>query len=673
MEFHEQQIRAISHNCGPMMVLAGPGSGKTTVITHRVKHLIEQWGVDPRRILVITFTRAAAGEMKTRFENLMKADSKGEGRSGILYPVSFGTFHAVFFQILKYAYGLRGDNIIREEQKYAYIHELVEQQRLEVDDVKEFEQGILDEISIMKSEMMDLNHYYSKNCPEETFRKLYLGYTARLEREGLIDFDDMLVKCYELLRERPDILRRWQERYQYILIDEFQDINRIQYEVVKLLASPEDNLFIVGDDDQSIYRFRGAKPEIMLRFPKDFPGTKQVLLGINYRSTQNIVKAAGRIIRNNKMRYEKQIVTRNEIGKEPVVREFVDTRAETLRVVGEVQAYLKEGYCYKDIAFLFRTNTDPRPLVERLMEYNIPFHMKDTLPNLYEHWIAKDFFAYIHIVLGSRRRSDFLRIMNKPKRYVSRDALQESEIDFYFLKQRYADKYWMVKRLEELEMQLAFMEQMAPAAAIHYIRQAIGYDSYLEEYAKYRRMEVQELYDVAEQIEESARDYRDFDSWFTHIDAYGEQLKEQAKERNAVADSVEIATMHGAKGLEYPIVYLLDANEGVSPHHKAFLEEDMEEERRLFYVAVTRAKERLHIYSVKERYRKPVAVSRFVGEMLIDMEAIKEGAEVIHNKYGSGTIRKVTDGKMAVFFPKLRKEMTFDIKFVLANQIIKTS
>ncbi len=614
MKFHEEQKKAISHGDGPMMVLAGPGSGKTTVITHRVKYLIEQRGVDPAHILVITFTRAAAAEMKNRFENLMK-ESETKGRGGSSAPVSFGTFHAVFFQILKHAYGLRSENILREEQKHAFIRELIEQLRLEVEDMKEFEQNILDEISVVKGEMMELSHYYSKNCSEEIFRRLYQGYAGRLEREGLIDFDDMLVKCYELLKARKDILRLWQQKYTYILIDEFQDISRVQYEVIKLLAQPENNLFIVGDDDQSIYRFRGARPEIMLRFPQDYPETKQVLLGINYRSVRSIVKLAGQLIQNNKTRYSKQIVTDNPEGRQPEIREFADSRAETLCVARAIQNHVRHGGRYQEIACLFRTNTDPRPLVERLMEYNIPFHMKDSLPNLYEHWIALDFFAYIHIAIGSSRRSDFLRIINKPKRYVSRDVMQEPEIDFCFLKQQYADKDWMVRRLDEMEMQVSFMGRMAPGAAIHYIRQAIGYDNYLKEYAEYRRMDVQELYDVAEQIEESARAYRSFADWFAHIAAYGRQLKEQAKARNAAADSVEIATMHSAKGLEYPIVYLLDVNEGVTPYHKAILDEEIEEERRLFYVAMTRAKEELHLYFVRERYHKKILPSRFIKEL----------------------------------------------------------
>ena len=252
MAFHESQLRAIRHKDGPMLVLAGPGSGKTTVITHRIRHLVEEYNVEPGGILVITFTKAAAQEMKQRFQALM------EGRRLL---VSFGTFHAVFFSILKHAYRYDASNIIREEQRMRIIRELMEKYQVEVEDEAEFANGVLSEISLVKGEMLNLDLYYAKNCSEEMFKKLYQGYADALARQRLLDFDDMLAMCYELFTQRKDILAAWQKKYQYILVDEFQDINRVQYEIVRMLAAPEDNLFIVGDDDQSIYRFRGARPD----------------------------------------------------------------------------------------------------------------------------------------------------------------------------------------------------------------------------------------------------------------------------------------------------------------------------------------------------------------------------------------------------------------------------
>ena len=291
MQISKNQSRAIAHGKGPAMVLAGPGSGKTLVITNRTKYLIKQLGVKPEEILVITFTKAAAVQMRARFLQLM---------GGEHCRVTFGTFHAVFFQILKYAYHFTSSSILREDQKYRILMELAEKQKLEYEDEKDFIADLSGEISLVKNEQIQLEHYYSASCSETAFRQIYWGYQDRLRRSGLIDFDDMLVYCYELFVGRPDILAQWQKRFRYILVDEFQDINHLQYQVVRMLAQPENNLFIVGDDDQSIYRFRGAKPEIMLGFQKDYPDAQVIFLDENFRSTRAIVEASGAVIRENR-------------------------------------------------------------------------------------------------------------------------------------------------------------------------------------------------------------------------------------------------------------------------------------------------------------------------------------------------------------------------------------
>lgn len=614
MAFHESQIQAIRHFEGPMMVLAGPGSGKTTVITHRVKHLIEEYGVEPGSILVITFTRAAAKEMKQRFGVLM-----GERRP----LVSFGTFHSVFFSILKHAYGYDASQIAKEEQRIRIIRELIDQYHIDVEDEAEFTASILSEISMVKGEMMSLEHYYSKNCSETVFKSLFQGYEKAMVGKGLLDFDDMLVMCYELFVQRKDILKAWQQKYRFILIDEFQDINRVQYEIVKMLAQPEDNLFIVGDDDQSIYRFRGAKPEIMLGFTNDYPQAKQTLLGINYRSTSAIVDAASNLIRHNRTRYEKTLCAERGPGRAVATTVWEDAQSETRGILEEIQDYVKMGFRLSDIAVLYRTNMEPRLLMERMMEYNIPFQMRDTLPNLYEHWITQDILAYIRIARDElaahrqARRADVLRIINRPKRYVSREALEGQVISWDAVKSWYQDKDWMVERIEQLEYDLKMIGGLAPVAAVNYIRKAAGYDDYLREYAEYRRMKPEELLEVADQLQESASGFKTFDAWSLHMKEYGEQLKKQAMRRDDQAvDCVSLMTMHSAKGLEFPIVYIMDANERVTPHHKAVLDADIEEERRMFYVAMTRAKDRLHVCYTKERYGKRQDRSRFIDEYL---------------------------------------------------------
>lgn len=606
MEINESQKKAIDFHNGSCMVLAGPGSGKTTVITYRTKTLIEKYGVNPDNILVITFTKMAALEMKERFNRIM---------GGTGYPVTFGTFHAVYFKILRYAYNYNADNILREDEKYGIIRDIVEDMELEIDDETEFISGIINEISTVKGEMMSLDHYYSKNCGEGIFKKIYKKYNDRLIRKNVIDFDDMLLMCYELLKARPDILKLWQEKYQYILIDEFQDINKVQYEVIKLIAKPKNNLFIVGDDDQSIYSFRGARPEIMLNFPKDYKDTEKIILDINYRSAKKIVDVAGNLIRNNERRYNKKISTINDLGEDITVMEMKNNMEECMNILHVIDRHIKGGGSLKDIAVLYRTNTNPRVLVEKLMEYNVPFKMKDMVPNIYEHFIAKNIISYIKIAMGGCDRSDYLQIINRPKRYISRQVFTKPLVCLDDVKEAYSDKDYVQDRLDKLEYDLRMIGKMSPYAAINYIRHGVGYEEYLKEYAAYRRIKTDELYDVLDELTETAKEYKTYEEWFLHIEKYGEELKRQAKERMKNRDCVELSTMHSAKGLEYDTVIIMDANEGITPHKKSVLKADMEEERRMFYVAVTRAKRKLYVFYCKERYGKELGASRFVREL----------------------------------------------------------
>lgn len=580
--------------------------GKTTVITMRTKQLIEKYGVNPSKILVITFTKMAANEMKERFLKLMGEDST---------RVVFGTFHAVFFTILKHAYNLNAGSIVRPEQQRACIQRAIHKYNVDVEDENDFITSVLGEIGKVKSEMIDPKVYYSINCPENTFRYIYEDYDRELKKNRLIDFDDMLVYCYELLDKRRDILAAWQNKYEYILVDEFQDINKVQYDVVKLLALKNRNIFVVGDDDQSIYGFRGAKPEIMQRFTKDYKDTALIKLDINYRSTANIVNVAKSVIDQNNNRFKKDIRTTNALGDLVQVRGFEDSMDENTCIVDGIRKYV-EGDCnYRDIAVLTRTNIGARQLMGKFIEYNIPFVTRDVIPNLYDHWIAENVFSYIRIAMGNRDRSEFVKIMNRPKRYISRDSLTAPVVDFEELRKLYEDKYWMIQRLDDFENDLQMIKNMNPYAAINYIRRGIGYDDYLREYARERNMNIDDLLNVISEIQEGAREFTTYSEWFHYIEEYTRQLQEQAKRMGRTNDAVNLCTMHSSKGLEYKVVYIIDANEGIMPYSKAVLDEQIEEERRMFYVAMTRAKENLHVFYTNHKYNKKQDVSRFVTEM----------------------------------------------------------
>lgn len=605
MKYNESQEKAILHKDGPMLVLAGPGSGKTAVITRRVYELIHTYRVNAANILVITFTKAAAAQMKQRFFQLA-----GDAYS----QVTFGTFHAVFFMMLKHAYHLDSRNIVTEERRYQFMREILSRYSLECQDENEFIGDLLAEISQIKNNRLNLDHFYSGLCGEAIFRGIYHDYAKCLARHRLMDFDDMLVYTYELLSERKDILSAWQKKYTYILIDEFQDINRLQYDIVRMLGMPENNLFIVGDDDQSIYRFRGSKPEIMLGFERDYPDAKRVQLAVNYRSCPAIVSMANRLIANNVQRFSKQVEAFSGERAMITYRQFEDIRKEYSFVTDCIKSALKRNMKKQEIAVLCRTNTQPRLLLEELVRNNLPFRTRDKIPNLYDHWIARDLFAYIRIGQGSRERSDILMIMNKPKRYIARDSLYGPQIDFKEWVKLYEDKPWIEERMVKLWNDIRLLSALSPYAAINYIRKGIGYDDYLKEYAQYRNIQVDELYDVIEEIQTSAKGYKSMEEWFLHIADYQNEMKEMAKAIENNPDAITVSTLHSAKGLEYEMVILPDVNEGVMPYKKSVSDADIEEERRLFYVGMTRAKRELVLCSVKSIYNKPAEVSRFIKE-----------------------------------------------------------
>lgn len=612
MECNKEQKEAIMHRDGPAMVLAGPGAGKTYVITNRVKALIDEYGVKPEQILVVTFSKAAAVEMKERFEMLT---------GGRRLPVRFGTFHSVFFQILRLAYHYEVKDIATPALKYRFLEETLNETGYGVDDKKEFLSDIEKEISRVKGEGIEIDCYFSSACSAEIFQKMYRGYQEKLQRHSCLDFDDMVVYTYQLLKEREDIRRRWQAQFRYLLIDEFQDINRLQYETVCMLAEPENNLFIVGDDDQSIYGFRGAKPGIMLSFPKRFPDTKQIVLGVNYRCSDEIMKAAERLIGKNNERYEKHIVA-NKGKEQPVhMKKCENLPDEAEKIVAQIQMYQKEGIAYQEMAVLFRTNMQMRLLAGKLMEHGVPFTMRENLPNLFDTWMAKDIMCYLQLALGNRSREKFLKIANRPVRYLSRTAFTESEVSFDKLRAYYAVKNqeWMEERIWNFEYDLKNLASLSPYAAIHFIRKGIGYDEFLKTYADERNVNADDWFDVLDEMQEMARDKKSIPEFLSFVENYGDTLEEirqeQKKQQVKEEPGVSLMTMHASKGLEFPVVFVPTLNEDIVPYRKAVQEGNLEEERRMLYVAMTRAKTYLHLSFVKERFHKEAEPSPFLYEI----------------------------------------------------------
>lgn len=615
MKLNRGQDEAIKHGNGPCMVLAPPGSGKTLIVTERTRYLIEESGVRPDQILVITFTRYAAREMKERFERLT---------AGKNYPVTFGTFHSIFYGILKCAYGIGANNLMSEKESSVLLQEVLDQTDIEstpeVEDEEELVRELLREVGMVKNGLCHLKDFHSKYLTQDEFAEVFRSYEHQKKELKKFDFDDMLVQCYALFRKKPEILQGWQKRFQYILIDEFQDINRVQYEVIRMLAAPRYNLFVVGDDDQSIYGFHGAKPELMLYMKQEFPSLRTISLTVNYRSTEFITGAAARVILHNDTRFYKRVQSFRGRGQNVHVQEVLDEQEEAQYVTEEIQKKLDQGIKPGEIAVLFRAAVQARMISEILSEHRIPFEMRDYVTNFYRHFIVKDIMVYLQLAAGKRDRSLFLTICNRPLRYLARNSMENRQVNFEDLRKFYCDKDWMLDIIDQFDVDVRMMKNMAPYAAIQYIRKKIGYDDFLKEYAEKHQISWKQLMDVMAELEERSKNFKSYDEWEIHIAKYTQELEEQqAKARKIKGErenKVQLMTIHSAKGLEFEDVFVIHANEGEIPHQKAEKKDEIEEERRLFYVALTRAKNNLCISYITQKNGNSIKPSRFVEELL---------------------------------------------------------
>ena len=618
------QQKAVCHETGPMLVLAGPGSGKTTVLLCRISRLLERGLAKPQEILALTFSKAAAEEMKSRFENL-------NGASG----VSFGTFHSIFFRILRSRYGWNVEQIFQEEERRSILRNSIEAEKWDIPDLEEYISQFFSQLSLMNSELEQPNRFMPVGMPVEEFRKLYRAYEGYKERHEKLDFDDMLTQCYQLLREDAAVREYWQRKYKFILVDEFQDANQAQFACLQILAEKHQNLFVVGDDDQSIYAFRGARPDFLLHFPTLYPAAKKVTLNTNYRSTERIVNLAERVIGNNEVRFVKNMKGIGEAGDKVTFFLAEDAAKEAAHIAEKIGRLLDEGMPLTEIAVIYRTNLQGGAFARELYKRGIPYDLRDNSGNVYEHWVAKDLLAYLLLAENEESDSALRRILNKPKRYIGKDLLAEAEAMPYTLLRSFfvcpSLKGWQEENLENLRIDLNQIRKRTPYDALKYIRKVIGYDEYLEEFAAYRRTSAQVLQEIADEIMETAKDCADVRSFREQLERLSLQMKEQSRKKGQKRNGVALMTMHGAKGLEFRAVFLPSLVEGIVPHEKGM--DTVAEERRLFYVAMTRASEKLCLSAILQRYEKERKPSRFLAEMGLDAEkAFRKNKEKEGNK-----------------------------------------
>lgn len=595
---------------GPAMVLAGPGSGKTTVITHRIKNLIEKAEVHPENILVVTFTKAAAISMQKRFSTLMNG---GKGQL-----VTFGTFHSVFYKILRKSRRYEATEILSERQKTDYIREIIGRYGISSNNISELSQNIINDIGNIKGNMLNAQQYEPSCCKKEDFIKVYNAYNLELKKDGKMDFDDILRECYLLLCENHTILEQWRELYKYILIDEFQDINRIQMNIIELLASPLNNIFVVGDDDQSIYGFRGARPEIMIEFKDYYPEAELIVLNVNYRSTQSIINVAGRVIENNKTRLDKCAHTNNDKDFQPDIRKFRNQVEELKFVVSKIKKYENQGISLSEMAILVRNNSQIQEISSFLKNRKIEAESGKHRSNIYNGMVAKDILSYVRGALkfdGTYFNEDLIYVLNKPQRYISRQVVLSVNMNISAVRRIYSKN-----NIDSFLFHIEMIRKLPPQAALSYIRKGAGYEEYLRLYAIENNISMSGLLKQLEQLVQECSRFNTLEQWINSIDSAqnseGQNLDKKSSGEGGTNNRINIMTMHGSKGLEFKAVFIVDANQGIIPTSKALRERDFEEERRLFYVAITRAIDYLNIYAVEERLGCPIEVSMFVEEML---------------------------------------------------------
>ena len=656
-KLNEPQRKAVFHTDGPLLILAGAGSGKTRVLTHRIAYLIEEKGVNPWNILAITFTNKAAGEMRQRVDSLVGFGSES---------IWVSTFHSACVRILRRFIDRLGyDNsftIYDTDDQKTLMKEVC--RRTGIDTKVYKERNLLSAISSAKNEMI-MPEEFELNAggdfAKQKIAKVYREYEASLKGNNALDFDDLLVKTVQLLQTQPDVLENFQERFRYIMVDEYQDTNTVQFQLVSLLAGKYRNLCVVGDDDQSIYKFRGANIRNILDFEKEFPDACVIKLEQNYRSTGNILEAANRVIRNNRGRKDKTLWTDRGEGEKIHVRQFDTAYDEAEYVAEDIKKSTEDGASYNDNAVLYRTNAQSRLFEEKFIAMNIPYKIVGGI-NFYARREIKDILAYLKTIDNGRDDIAVRRIINIPKRGIGATTIsriQESAaqrgIGFYEALQAPDLIPGVGRSAAKLESFAALIEyfrsrteQESLTDLMTEIIEKTGYIENLEaedkEDAEARIQNIDELVSKAAAYEEECldRDERPTLSGFLEEVALVADIDSLDEDQ----DYVVLMTLHSAKGLEFPRVYLAGMEDGLFPSYMTITSddnEDLEEERRLCYVGITRAEEVLTLTCARRRmvrgetqYNK---ISRFMKEIpteLIDTgnRKMEEGQEIpVQNTY----------------------------------------
>ena len=690
---NDKQYEAVTNTEGPSLVIAGAGSGKTKVLTHKIAYLMGEKNVSPFNILAITFTNKAANEMKERVEKLV---------GDVARDMWIGTFHSICVRILRrYIDRIGFDSsfiIFDTSDQRTLIKECLK--KLDIDDKMFTDRSVQFEISNAKNEMLEPEQYQARamgDFRKEKIAEIYTLYQNKLKENNAIDFDDIINFTIKILMNNPDVLEYYTEKFKYVLVDEYQDTNKAQFTLVSILASRYGNITVVGDNDQGIYSFRGADISNILNFERDFPGTKIIKLEQNYRCTQNILNAANAVIKNNEVKYKKSLWTENEEGGLPIVYSARDEYDEGRYIVEQIEHLKREEYYkYSDFAILYRMNTQSRAIEDILRREDVPYKIIGGL-KFYERKEIKDIISYLRLINNPSDNIALKRIINEPKRGIGKTSLDKiqnisdetgismyeiiKDAATYGLNRVYANAQEFISVIEELR---SIKDETKISELIKLTLNKTGYTKALETEntieAENRIANLEEFLTVAVEFEEQEAD-QNLNNFLEGI-----TLTSDIDGMDEEQETVTLMTLHSAKGLEFPVVFLVGMEEGIFPGHKSMAEpKDLEEERRLCYVGITRAKNQLFLTCSKQRTMFGSTscnpVSRFLKEipedMLIGYEEIKENSRPSFEdspftwKYGgssNGTVTSYYDKKTT----KTDNETNNNYKFKSAETFLNS-
>ena len=656
------QMDAVKAEDRNALIVAAPGSGKTTVIINKVNHLVCNKNIENGKIIIITFTKAAAQNMKKRYEDTFNRSNS---------PF-FGTFHGLFYKML-----LRtGKNIdiIDGGVAHKIVSNVLSKYFDEVNEDKIKE--AINNISLYKTSRVALNEF-KPTLTREIFEEALEKYEEYKRENKKYDFDDLAIEVIDMLRSDENILLAYRNLFRYILVDEFQDCDEMQIDFLKLINQGKDNsLFAVGDEDQCIYSFRGSKPEYMVSFDKIFNGGKKYYLSINYRSKKNIVEKSKDVIKFNKERNNKEIKWNREC--QGIIKWFSPynekIQAETLSDI--ILENKKNGIAYESNAVLYRTNMESMQIIEVLTKKKIPFTLLDREYNFFEHFICKDIIAYLKLSVNYFDRESFLQIINRPFRYISKGNLsyiknyREEEDPFNIIINKTDTPPFQKKKLEDLKRDIAYLNKISLSSAIAYIIMDLGYIDHLKSYGERFNQSIEDLEDIIEEFKLSAEGFKTIFEFLSHIEEVKQTIEESKKK--VERDGVILSTIHGVKGMEFKNVYIINCCEETIPHASS-IKENIEEERRLFYVGITRAIDELYLFSPRNRKGQFKEVSRFIVEgklndLPVDTYGFEVHDKITHRTYGIGEIEELNNDKITISFGNIIR--SFSLKVLMENNLL---